>query len=324
MTEKWVFLTISAFLILFSTTASLCSADQFGSSDFSVEYNLLITILNPPNPLFQRGNNSLIPFNKNGSFSPFSKGGKRDLRCLQDSSPHFSLKNPQSYKLLLTSDEKSDSNPIANSLSVTNQKSPAKAFLFSVTIPGTGELYTGSTKKGVAFIATEVAFWSAYVVLHGRSKDLNSGYKKYVKEHIAFEEDSPVKSVDGWNMEDYEHATQTGNWHYIYTEKDVERLGKFYWKDLPEDKLDEPGEDIMTKYRKEAYSKRGSANTKYKQAKRCLSLIVVNHIVSAIDARISAVLHNKQTSQTNTSISIYPFITPNNESGLYVTLNNGF
>jgi hypothetical protein len=42
--------------------------------------------LNPPNPLFQRGNNPLIPFYKgNGFFSPFSKGGKRNLRRKQDS-----------------------------------------------------------------------------------------------------------------------------------------------------------------------------------------------------------------------------------------------
>lgn len=225
----------------------------------------------------------------------------------------------QFYGLLLASSEKIDSKPIAESLSITNQKSPAKAFLFSATIPGTGELYVGS-KKGIAFIATEVAFWSAYVVLHGRAEDLRGSYKKYVKEHITFEEDSTVKSVDGWNLEDYEHATQTGNWHYIYTEKDVERLGKFYWKDLPEDKIDEPGEDIMTKYREEAYGKRGSANKKYKQAKIGLSMIVVNHVASAIDARISAMIHNKRFSQNVADVSIRPFISSNNDSGLYVIL----
>jgi putative ABC transport system permease protein len=60
---------------------------------------------NPPNPLFQRGNNSLIPFNNdNGSISPFSKeskysispfgkGGKGDLKPTQNSFPHPTLKN---------------------------------------------------------------------------------------------------------------------------------------------------------------------------------------------------------------------------------------
>jgi hypothetical protein len=64
-----------------------------GSSDYSEENNLHERFLNPPNPLFQRGNNPLIPFNKDGSISPFSKGGKGDLRRMQDSFPHFTLKN---------------------------------------------------------------------------------------------------------------------------------------------------------------------------------------------------------------------------------------
>jgi len=60
-------------------------AKEIESSDYSVENNLHGKFLNPPTPLFQRGNNPLIPFNKNGSISPFSKGGKGDLRLTQDS-----------------------------------------------------------------------------------------------------------------------------------------------------------------------------------------------------------------------------------------------
>lgn len=228
--------------------------------------------------------------------------------CLADFYP--------SIYLLTTGETK----PIADPISITTQKSPTKAFLFSATVPGTGELYSGSM-RGIAFIVTEVAFWSAYVVLHGRAADLENSYTKYVDDHITFEDDSPVKSTKSWNPEDYEHATQTGNWHYIYTEKDADRLGKFYWKDLPKDKIDEPGEDIMTKYRAVAYSKRGSSNKKYKQAKICLSLIVANHVASAIDARISAMLHNKKTQPT--TVSIHPFVSSNN-TGVYVVLNHHF
>jgi hypothetical protein len=45
--------------------------NKFMSSDYNVENNLHEKFLNPPNPLFQRGN---------GSNSPFSKGGKGDLK----------------------------------------------------------------------------------------------------------------------------------------------------------------------------------------------------------------------------------------------------
>lgn len=226
------------------------------------------------------------------------------------------------YGLLLANTEKTDSQPISDFVSITKQKSPAKAFLFSTVVPGTGELYTGA-KRGIAFIATEVVFWSAYVILHGRAVELKDSYTKYVDDHIVFEDDSSIKSTKSWNLEDYEHATQTGNWHYIYTEKDVDRLGQFYWKDLPEDQIDEQGEDIMTPYRSEAYSKRVSSNNKYKQAKICLSLIVVNHVVSAIDARVTAMIHNKRSSQTATNISIHP-LAISNDTGAYVELNHRF
>ena len=63
------------------------------SSDYSVENNLHGKILNPPNPLFQRGN-TMLPFQRgNNSISPFSKGGKGDLRRMQDS--FATLKNQE-------------------------------------------------------------------------------------------------------------------------------------------------------------------------------------------------------------------------------------
>jgi hypothetical protein len=69
----------------------LNKAKLSGSSDYSVENNLHGKFLNPPNPLFQRGN---------GSISPFSKGGKGDLRLTPDLFPHFTLKNQLSLEYL--------------------------------------------------------------------------------------------------------------------------------------------------------------------------------------------------------------------------------
>lgn len=206
-----------------------------------------------------------------------------------------------------------------------NQKSPTKAFLLSGIIPGTGQIYIGS-KKGFAFIASEIAFWSAYIVLYRRAGELRDNYTSYVDQHIAFEEDSPTKSTKNWTLEDYEHATQTDNWHYVYTEnngKPIDRVGKFYWKDLPEENIDEPGDKLISKYRATAYSMRGSANKKYKQAKICLSMVVLNHVVSAIDARVTAILKSKKTSQL-TDISVYTTITPNFTPNLWAVVQSQF
>ncbi|HGE71780.1 TPA: hypothetical protein ENX78_13145 [Candidatus Poribacteria bacterium] len=216
------------------------------------------------------------------------------------------------------------SSQLANQPSIS-QKSPTKAFLFSAVAPGTGELYIGS-KKGIAFIASEIAFWSAYIVLNGRANNLRDSYTSYVDEHIAFEEDSPTKSTKDWTLEDYEHATQTDNWHYVYTENNgepIDRVGKFYWKDIPEEKIDEQGNELISKYRATAYSMRGSANKKYKQAKVCLSMVVLNHVISAIDARVSAIIKSKKSPQT-TNISIHTSISSNLTPNLYAVMQGQF
>ena len=200
----------------------------------------------------------------------------------------------------LSQSELSPDLPIAS-----QQKSPGKAFLLSAIIPGTGQLYAGS-KRGIFYLASEITFLASYFVLHGRADELKESYLNFVDENIVFEEDSPVNSTDTWTLEDYEHSTQSDNWHYVYTESNGEpipRVGKFYWKDLPEDKIYEPAGELVSNsaLRLEAYSKRMSANRKFKQAKLSVGLIVVNHIISAVDARIAAMSKNKKT-----DLSLYP------------------
>lgn len=172
----------------------------------------------------------------------------------------------------------------------------------------------------------EAAFWSGYFILHGRAEDLKEDYIAFVDKHILFEADSPAKSTKKWTLEDYEHATQTDNWHYVYTESNgqpIDRVGKFYWSDLPKDLIDEPGSGLVSGLRAEAYSKRGSMNEKFKQAKLCIGLIIVNHVISAIDGRISAISFNNRLPE-NSEISIKPIISPSGNLYACLTLEKHF
>ena len=218
--------------------------------------------------------------------------------------------------------------PLTRSLSSAQRKSPGKAFLFSAAVPGTGELYSGA-KRGVVFAAAEVAFWVAYIVLHGDAEDLKDDYIAFVDEHIVFEEEvSPpyATSTKDWTLEDYEHATQSDNWHYVYTEengKPIDRVGKFYWDDL--DEIVDPGNvDMKSQSRDAAFKKRHSANDKFKRAKFFLGLVVANHVVSAIDARIAATVYNNRISETNTGISLHPTLSTSGHLGARLTLHRRF
>jgi len=255
------------------------------------------------------------------------------IASLSMASSHLSYDDKDSLLLahgtssdVITQQNTEPSKPASDLSSIIRQKSPSKAFLFSAVVPGTGEFYSGA-KRGIAFVVSEIAFWVTYFALHGRAEELKDGYLNFVDEHIAFEEDSPATSTKNWTLEDYEHATQTDNWHYVYTEHDgnpVDRVGKFYWKDLPEDKIDESGGALISKFRAEAYNKRSSTNRKFKQAKICLGLVVVNHIVSAVDARISAISHNKRASRTSTQLSLTPVLSPSGYSGACLVLSRQF
>jgi len=218
------------------------------------------------------------------------------------------------------------SNPIADSLSPVLPKSPGKAFLFSAAVPGTGEFYSGA-KRGALFVAAEVAFWATYFVLHGRAEELKDDYIKFCDEHIVFEEGSPAGSTKSWTLEDYEHATQSDNWHYVYTEsngKPVERVGKFYWVDLPEDMIDQPGDkplsESQSQFRVKAFERRESTNDKFKQAKMFIGLVVLNHIISAVDAKIATSIYNNRISETSVRVSFHPTVSPSGHLGACLTL----
>ena len=181
------------------------------------------------------------------------------------------INNPNAEAAMQLEDKMNET--MAGSLPPHGLKSPSRAFLLSAVIPGTGEFYAGA-KRGLLFVAAEIAFWTTYFVLHGQAEDTKEDYVQFVDSHILFEEDSPVSSTETWTLEDYEHATQSDNWHYVYTEsngKPVDRVGKYYWDDLPQDLIDEPGgvplSESQSLMRVEAYSKRGSMNDKFKNAK---------------------------------------------------------
>jgi hypothetical protein len=234
------------------------------------------------------------------------------------------INNPNAEAAMQLEDKINET--MAGSLPPDGLKSPSRAFLLSAVIPGTGEFYAG-TKRGVLFVAAEVAFWVTYFVIHGQAEDLKEDYVEFVDSRIVFEEDSPVNSTETWTLEDYEHATQSDNWHYVYTEnngKPLDRVGKYYWDDLPQDLIDEPGgvslSESQSLARVEAYNKRGSMNDKFKNAKVFVGLVILNHIVSAVDARIAAAIHNDRISE----ISLHPAASPSGYLGAYLTIHRKF
>jgi hypothetical protein len=182
-----------------------------------------------------------------------------------------------------------------DTLNIKPTKSPTKAFLYSAVVPGSGQLYIGA-KRGYLQVAAEVGLLAAYFITRSSAQDLREDYREHVRQHVIFE--GPTKFDDWDPIEDFEHATLFDNWHNVYTDNNgepLERVGRWYWADRKAFK-DEKREKPDSPQREVAYQLRMDANDKFQSAKTFLGIAILNHVVSAIDARIAAKSYNRKQS----------------------------
>ncbi len=179
-------------------------------------------------------------------------------------------------------------------LNLERTKSPTKAFLYSVLVPGSGQLYIGA-KRGYLQIAAEIGLLAAYFITRSNAQSLREDYRQHVRDHVVPE--GPTKFDDWDPIEDFEHATLFDNWRNIYmmegNGEPLERVGKWYWEDRRAFK-DEERKNHDSPLRAVALQMRMDANDKFQLAKTFLGIALLNHVVSAIDARIAAKSYNKK------------------------------
>lgn len=176
-------------------------------------------------------------------------------------------------------------------------KSPNEAFLYSLAIPGMGQLYNGS-KYGYIYTAAEIGLWITYFVLRNSAVNTREDYRELVRENVIF---IGPGSFGEWDeIEDYEHATQYENWNHVYdSEATRNRTGKWYWKDLDPSLKDAKDTSIEfdSKHRLQAYDLRQEANDTFENARTVLGLVILNHVFSAVEARISTKRWNNKQQQ---------------------------
>ncbi len=175
-----------------------------------------------------------------------------------------------------------------------SMKSPNRAFLSSLVVPGSGQLYVGA-KRGYLFLAADIALLVGYFITRSDAENSRDEYRDMVREHVIF--DGPG-TFETWDLiEDFEHATLFDNWHNVYTENNGEplsRTGKWYWDDRRAFKDEDRKGDSDSPNREEALRLRYEANDKFELARTLLGGVILNHAISAIEARIVAKQQNKR------------------------------
>lgn len=185
-----------------------------------------------------------------------------------------------------------------------NRKSPNEAFLYSLVIPGMGQLYTGA-KRGYLYAAAEIGLLATYFVLRNSASNTREDYRDVVRQHVTF---IGPGSFEDWDpIEDFEHATQYETWNHVYDSDGTrKRTGKWYWSDLDPNLKNEPDLDIDfdSRYRLEAFDLRQEANDTFQLARTILGVAILNHVVSAVEARISTKHLNNRLQRTLTQARV--------------------
>ena len=177
-----------------------------------------------------------------------------------------------------------------NSKPAAGLKSPKKAMLFSVIVPGSGEFYSRSWIKGLLFFSIELGSWLVYADYHKQGKNLEDEYISYAEEHW-----SEQKWSSWW-------ATFPDSGIYAHhqlpetkTQQYYEMIGKYQKYNAGWDDVNPINAMEDTSARGLYYMDlRGQSNDKLKVAATATAIVLANHVLSAIDAIWTTKRFNKK------------------------------
>jgi hypothetical protein len=166
--------------------------------------------------------------------------------------------------------------------SVGEKKSTGLAALYSLVLPGMGEVYTGSfSSSGKYFLLAEGILWLTYAAfeVYGNSlrDDARTFSAAYAGVNLAGKNDQFFVDVGNFNSVDE------------YNQKKLQ--------DRQPEKLYDPAAGYGWQWdsdasRKTFDARRVSAEQMYNNQKFVVATVIVNHIASAINAGRAAVVHN--------------------------------
>ncbi len=191
--------------------------------------------------------------------------------------------------------------PLSSDLLNTNYRSPNKAFLYSVVLPGSGQFYNNSKIKAGLFLGIEIVSWTEWLVNHNKGQSKTTAYNNFADQNWS------AQQYTDWLIETYGVTSDTFEisvngeatrfTHHLPTTKTqqyYEMIGKYDqfrygWKDT--DYL--TGKDNSPS-RVSYLNDRATANNFFTKAKTGAIVAIANHLLSAFDAALSAKRYNKK------------------------------
>ncbi|MBN1231866.1 MAG: hypothetical protein JXA60_00740 [Candidatus Coatesbacteria bacterium] len=179
---------------------------------------------------------------------------------------------------------------------ISNQsKSIPKAMLFSMIIPGSGELYCNND-SGYFFMMLELGLVGSYFIYHKKGLDKQIEYRKFGDRH--------------WNKERYkENAEAQGDEEAMEKEADLpsEKDSRYYDMIGKEDAFSYGWDS--DKSRQDYNSKMDESKNQLKIASICVGVTIINHVFSAINALRSTKRFNSRIKEKARSDKDFKVVT---------------
>ena len=193
--------------------------------------------------------------------------------------------------------------------------SPGKAFLYSLLVPGLGEIMNGSTLRGAFFMGIEAVGLGLYFNWNKKGKDIEKEFRQVADEKWSPENYLAWRSSTISRNSSITHALPCSS--YVESYVDSLKVGKRYWGscagseiqqyyeligkydqyasgwtdlvnaetgNLAENTRVDSVENYLSKTRLDYEIQRDDSNRFLKRASAVTGLILVNHVISAIDA----------------------------------------
>jgi hypothetical protein len=158
---------------------------------------------------------------------------------------------------------------------------PFLAGLMSAVVPGTGQLVQGQT-RGWAYLGIEVAAWFSYFALRDAAAQSEEDYREFADEYWLWDLYQTGRSCPEGGPRNFDE--EEARLRDLYeTDRDQ------YYVEIGRDEVYACGWDSTQAGARSAYNDmRTEANNLYNASGVVVGVIVLNHVVSAVDAARSA------------------------------------
>ncbi|GEM_PF-914156 len=195
------------------------------------------------------------------------------------------------------------------------ERSAGKALLFSAALPGAGQFYNKSFLKGLAFAGIEIGAWAVNAIYTRRGNKKTAEFEQYARGHWS--EDRYWESLaqhcncGGDNRRQCAKDCERQFSHFLPDTRNqtyYENIGKYDqfnagWDDSKSGlafQRDSERRELYTRIRK-------TANDQFRQASYGASVVLINHVLSMVEAAYSTRRFNRTQAKATMGMEIQKY-----------------